>query len=101
MEENQEKLEEVKEKPKVENKEIKISQSTLAVCMALFAMFLFVLCRVLIIFGVGSGTFYGIMSIIMYALPLTGLIWSYLRNKKPSFEFWLNVIMFALVVWKF
>ena len=92
---------EVKEEPKAENKEIKISQSTLALIMALFAMFLFVLCRVLIVFGVGSATFYGIMSIIMYALPLAGLIWSYVRNKKPTFEFWLNVIVFALVVWKF
>ena len=100
MEENKEVMEEKKEEPKTGN-ELKISQSTLAVCMALFAMFLFVLCRVLMIFGVGSGTFYGIMSIIMYALPLAGLIWSYVRNKKPTVDFWLNVIVFALVVWKF
>ena len=99
MEEKDEKVE-VEEEPKAKE-ELKISQSALAVCMALFALFLFVLCRILIIFGVGSGTFYGIMSIVMYALPLAGLVWSYVRNRKPSFEFWLNVIVFALVVWKF
>lgn len=99
MEEKEEKVE-VEEEPKAKE-ELKISQSALAVCMALFALFLFVLCRILIIFGVGSGTFYGIMSIVMYALPLAGLVWSYVRNRKPSFEFWLNVIVFALVVWKF
>ena len=100
MEEEKEEVKEVKEEPKASS-EIKISQSAIAVCMAIVSMFLFVLCRILIIFGVGSGTFYGIMSIVLYCLPLAGLVWSYLQNKKPSFEFWLNVIVFALVVWKF
>ena len=99
MEENKENVE-VKEESKAE-KEIKISQSTLAVCMALFALFLIVLCSILAAFGVGSFTFYGIMSIIMYALPLAGLLWSFIRNRKPSFEFWLNVAVFALAILKF
>ena len=98
--EEKEVKEEVKEEPKAE-KELKISQSSLSICMAVLAMFLFVLCSVLALFGVGSSTFYGIMGIVMYALPLAGLIWSYLRNKKPTFDFWLNVIVFALVVYKF
>ena len=100
MEENREEEKKVKEEPKAK-KEIKVSESAIAVCMALFAMFLYVLCCILANFGVGGPVFYGIMSIFLYCLPLGGLIWSFLRNKKPSFEFWLNVIVFALVVYKF
>ena len=92
--------EEVKEESKQEGG-IKLTSSLVAVCMAVFAMFLFVLCSVLALFSVGNSVFYGIMGIVMYALPLAGIIWSYLRHKAPSFEFWLNVIVFALVVYKF
>ena len=66
---------EIKEEPKAE-KELKISQSALAVCIALFSLFLIVLCSILRAFGVGSFTFYGIMSIVMYALPLAGATFS-------------------------
>ena len=91
---------EVKEEPKAE-KELKISQSALAVCIALFSLFLIVLCSILRAFGVGSFTFYGIMSIVMYSLPLAGAIWSFIRHRKPSYEFWLNLAVFAVAILKF
>ncbi|HAJ77739.1 MAG TPA: hypothetical protein DCO89_01550 [Clostridiales bacterium] len=97
MEENREEVKEVRRDLR-EEKQIRISQSTIAVCMALFALFLFVICKILMAFGVGSRTLYGIFSIFMYGLPIAGSMWSYLKTKKLSFEFWLNVAVFGLVV---
>lgn len=91
----------VKEEKSEPKNEIHFSQQALIVCMALIAMFLFVLCKILFNFGVGSNTFYGIMSIVVYGLPLAGLIWSYLSAKKFTLEFWLNVIVFGLAIWLF
>ena len=98
--EKEEVVEEKREEPRKQN-EIHFTTQSLIVCMALIAMFLFVLCKILFNFGVGSNTFYGIMSIIVYGLPLAGLIWSYLSAKKFTLEFWLNVIVFGLAIWLF
>ena len=71
------------------------------ICMALVTMFLLVLCRVLMNFGVGNMTIHGIISIFIYGIPLAGAILAYLSDKKFSPEFWLNVIVFGLAIWLF
>ena len=96
--------EEVKEEIEKENvknnsKGICLNAQFINTFMAIVAMFLFVLCKVLIQFGVTSNAFYGIMSIIIYGLSLGGLIWAYIRLKKTSLEFWLNVVVFGLAIW--
>ena len=101
-----EEKEEVLEQPEKESKnkgekQIVLTAQVLNVCFAIVAMFLFVLCKILSHFGVGNNTFYGIMSIVIYGLSLSGLVWAYLRDKKPTFEFWLNVIVFGLAIWLF
>lgn len=95
------KNEEKQEQPaKTESrKEIKLTAQVIIVCMAIVAMFLFVLWKILTNFGVINGIFSGIISIVIYGLSLTGLIWAYIRTKKPSFEFWLNVVVFGLAIW--
>ena len=94
--------EKIKETEQNENqnqgKVIQLNSQTIIVFIAVVAMFLFVLCRILGTFGVVSPIFYGIMSIVIYGLSLTGIVWSYLKAKKVTFEFLLNVIVFALAI---
>lgn len=78
--------------------EIRISNKIVITFMAVFAMFLFMLCKILGHFGVGSPTFIGIMSIFIYGLSLGGLIWAYLKDRRTSPEFWLNVVVFGLAI---
>ncbi len=101
MEEENKKVENAETKShneELKEKVITVNSQTAIVFIAVVAMFLFVLCKILGNFGVSNPIFYGIISIVIYGLSLTGIIWSYLRVKKVSFEFWLNVIVFALAI---
>lgn len=86
-------------KEEKQGKEIKLTAQVIIVCMAIFSMFLFVLCKILFNFGIIDNVFRGIMSIVIYGLSLTGIVWSYAKTRKPSFEFWLNVVVFGLAIW--
>lgn len=96
IEENSNQEVEKKQQPKCE---IRLTAQVLNVCMAIVAMFLFVLFKILVNFGVYSNVFHGIISLIIYGLTLGGLVWAYVRVKKPTFEFWLNAIVFGLAIW--
>ena len=106
MEENREEVKEEVEAPKAEpakvehkaENQVVLKTSTINALMGVVALFVLVFCRILDRFNVGSSTFFGIMAIIVYCLPLAGLCWAYLRTRKPSFEFWLNVVVFGLAV---
>ena len=96
---NEEKQEQLFQAPKAE-KEIKLTAQIVIVCFAVFSMFLLVLWKVLTNFGVYSEIMTGIFSIVNFGLTLAGIVWAYLRNKKGSFELWLNVAVFGLTIWQ-
>lgn len=85
-------------RPEKQGKEIKLTAQVIIVCMALVAMILFVLSKILFNFGVIDNVYRGIMSIVIYGLSLSGLVWAYVRTRKPSFEFILNAIVFVLAI---
>ena len=100
MEEKEEMVEEpkeVKQEPK-ETKEIHLSMKFINLCLAGIALVLVILYRVLLNFGVYNGVLHGIMAIVVYGLPLFGLVWAYMRDKKPTFEFWANTIVLSLAL---
>ena len=77
---------------KKEKKEIKFSTSTLYLIFALASIAISLIARICFNFGAGLGVFGAIMSIVAYALPVTGAILSYLSTKKLTFEFGVNVV---------
>ena len=98
MEEEVKKTDEQKEPaPK---KEIKLTTSILFMLFAIVSLVLLVITKICASFGVMSGVFYGIMSILIYVLPFVGLVLSYLGAKKLCLEFWANlgVLGIALLV---
>lgn len=77
---------------KKENKEIKVSLSEklLNSLFAICALLVLAFTRILWRFGVGGAVFNGIMTIIVLGLGITGLLWNYLRYKKPNLEFFFS-----------
>lgn len=75
-----------------EKKEIKVSLSekVLNSLFAICALVALAFTRVLWRFGVGSTAFNGIMTIVVLGLAVTGLLWNYLRYKKPNLEFFFS-----------
>ena len=75
-----------------EKKEIKVSLSEklLNSLFAICALLVLTFTRILWRFGVGSNVFNGIMTIIVLGLAVTGLLWNYLRYKKPNWEFYFS-----------
>ncbi len=75
-----------------EKKEIKVSlseklvNSLFAICALIALAFTKILWR----FGVGGTAFNGIMTIIVLSLAAVGLLWNFLRYKKPNFEFFFS-----------
>ena len=82
----------------MENKEIKVSNKFIYMLLAGIALGLLVLCKICACFGVISGVFYGIMSIFIYAASLTVTILSYLSEKKPNPEFWVNFAVLLIAI---
>ena len=75
-----------------EKKEIKLSLSDrmLNSAFAIVALLVLALTHVLWRFGVGGSAFGGIMAIIVLGLAVAGLLWNYLRFKKPTLEFFFS-----------
>lgn len=82
----------------MEEKEIKISSSFLNALFAMAALLLLVIVKICAHFGVASGAFYGIMSIFIYGLAATGLVLSYIKDKKLSPEFWFNSVVLIVAL---
>ena len=78
-----------------------ISKKGLAVLFPIFTMCLYVLYEILLHFGVYSSVFAGISSIVLYILPLIGMAFTYLKDRKASFEFWANAGAFAIIALTF
>lgn len=93
MEEN--KNEEIKTEDK---KEIRFSLSDwlLNSALSLLALVFLGLYRVIVGFGVFNAGFRGIMFIMIYGLAISGVIFIYVRKRKPTFEFWFSLIVLGL-----
>ena len=76
---------------------VQISKNGILIFIPIFVMCLYVIYEILLHFGVFSYAFSGIASIFLYILPLGGVVLSYLKDRKASFEFWLNVGTFAII----
>lgn len=63
---------------------------------ALTALVLFLVTHICRNFGVWSTVFYGIMSIFVFGISLTGAILSFCFTRKLTLEFWFNIGVFAL-----
>ena len=96
MEEMKEEVVEQKEEPKA--KEYKVTAKFLNLLFALATLAIVVLVRLFITFGVFNNVVHSVVSVVAYALPILGAVFSYLQAKKPTFEFYANVFAFAMVV---
>ena len=81
-----------------ETKQINVSTKTLFIIFGVVALGLLMVVKICANFGLASAVFYGIMSILIYGLSFAGIICSYLIDKKTSFEFWVNLVAFALAI---
>ena len=97
MEEEKEVVEQNNEQPKVE-KEIKMSEKFLFLLFAIASLFIVVLTSILLRFGVYHNVIHGIVCIFAFVLPIVGAILAYLKDKKPSFEVYANLIALALAL---
>ncbi|MBQ9485463.1 MAG: hypothetical protein IJU83_01350 [Clostridia bacterium] len=77
---------------KNENKEIKVSLSERVInaSFAIIALIALAFTKILREFGVGSAAFVGIMSIIVLSLAVIGVLWNFIRCKKPTLEFYFS-----------
>ena len=93
MEEN--KNEEIKTEDK---KEIRFSlyDWLLNSALSLLALVFLGLYRVIVGFGVFNAVFRGIMFIMIYGHAISGVIFIYVRKRKPTFEFWFSLIVLGL-----
>ncbi len=80
------------------SKEFKVSMNVIYTFYAVIAIALLVFTKIFINFGVWNATLYGIVAIIIYALPIVGATLSILSSKKPNFEFYANVFTLALAL---
>ena len=62
------------------------------------AIALFIITKVVINFGGGSAVFYGIMTIAIYATSFVGVLYVYVKEKKPTMEWWFNVVALILAL---
>ena len=82
------------------NKQVQLSvpEKLFNALFAIVAIVLFIITRVVLNFGGGSSAFYGIMSMLIYAVSFFGVVFVYIRTQKPTPEWWLNVITLALAL---
>ena len=87
--------EEVKEEPKEETKKEKKNMEIskyFNVLFAFIALVLMAITEIVIIFSrVNPRIFRGIMGIFAYGSAIFGVFLSYMKEKKPTMDFWINV----------
>ena len=101
-EKTQEEKTTVEPNQKVNNdKEITVSSKLLCMLCAVISLAILIICKICIKFGAGNGTFYGIMSIFIYVLPLLGTVFTFTTEKTPTTELWINVAVLAIALLTF
>ena len=82
-----------------ENREIKFSLTgtMFNLLLSICAILVLALTKILINFGVVSGVFFGIMSIVIYALAILGFLWNLFKNTPKSVEFIISAATLALI----
>ena len=86
-----EEAKEEKKEPKKEKKDIDI-KSYFNVLFAFAALVLMAITDVVVIFcRVNPRIFRGIMGIFAYGCAICGVFLSYMKEKKPTIDFWINV----------
>ena len=81
-----------------EGKTVKITTKMIIGLLGAAALFLFVVETICLSFAVMEPVFYGIMNIFVLGFSITGFVWAYLRERKPSFEMWLNLVACLLPI---
>ena len=86
-----------------ENREVKFSLTATMfnLLFSICAILVLALTKILINFGVASGVFFGIMSIVVYSLAIIGFIWNLFKNSPKSVEFIVSAAILALVLMVF
>ncbi len=95
MEEERKEVEERKNDEttnKNESKEIKVSLSEKVInaSFAIIALIALAFTKILRAFGVWSTAFSGIMAIIVLSLAVIGVLWNFIKCKKPTLEFYFS-----------
>lgn len=107
MEENKELNEEVKVEEPKEKKKAKINiefdiEKCFTVLFAFSALVLLAIKAVVAMFyGYNPRIFRGIVGILAYSSAIGGIFFSYMKDKKPCFEFWLNVGALIILIMYF
>ena len=78
--------------------QVSISEKLFNALFAIVAVSLFMITKIVIAFGGGSAVFYGIMTIAIYATSFIGVLYVYVKEKKPTMEWWFNVVVFVLAL---
>ena len=71
--------------------QVSISEKMFNALFAIVSVILFMITKIVFHFGGGSAVFYGIMTIAIYAISFVGVLYVYVKEKKPTMEWWLNV----------
>ena len=64
---------------------------------AIVALVFLAVIKILTCFGVYSAILSGIFSLIIVSLAVVGVLWNYLKNNKPTFEFYFSAVVCILV----
>lgn len=84
----------VEEQPANEKKEGQFAflLSILSVLLAFASVAILAVTRVILYFGPNNpAVIRGIFSIFIFGAALAGIVVSFLKKRKPTYEFWLNV----------
>lgn len=92
----------IEKKEETAEKNAQISFSVLSILLAFISVALIAFFRIILYFGPSNpSVIRGIFSIFIYGTALASVVISYLKNKKPSFEFWLCVGALVATLWFF
>ena len=98
-EERKEVQEPVQEEPKKEGASITLPVSLLNLLGSCFAIFLFMILKIILYFGGGSAVLNGIFMILIYGSAAFGLVFNYIKAKgKANLDFWLSLIALVLIL---
>ena len=86
------------ERNEQEEKRLVVTSKTLFTLFGVVSLGLLMFVKICLNFGLFSPTFRGIMSIFVYGLSFVGMVLTYLENKRVTFEFYVNLIAFALAI---
>ncbi|MBO7526627.1 MAG: hypothetical protein J6T74_01870 [Clostridia bacterium] len=90
-----------KEYEKEQGRQLSVSSKTLFIILGVISLGLLMLGKILANFGVTSAVLFGILTVLIYGTSFAGMVCSYMTDKKVSFEFWVNLVAFALAVFTF